>query len=218
MLQAKERLICFRDPVNDDEEAAAQDGSLYHLKVTVIRAENLLAGDVFASDPYVFLAVTNSHVRHRTSIKKATLNPEWNESFEFAVDTRRAELACELFDYDHLMPDDALGHVNVRLDDPSIPLNCFVTKSHREVCRWWNVADGRGRLQLSIRIDLRGRLHVTPRREQVAAAVVLQRAVRVILALRRLRRARRDQSSGGHYAKRPLLLMTDIFQPEVNWW
>ena len=52
------------------------------LTVVVVRAQDLLDADTFGkSDPFLKLYVGSQMAS--TTIKKGTLNPEWNERFEF---------------------------------------------------------------------------------------------------------------------------------------
>ncbi|KAH8749411.1 C2 domain-containing protein [Hyaloscypha sp. PMI_1271] len=51
---------------------------------TVIEARNLIKRDIFSS-PDPFAVVSSGDQTKTTSIIKKTLNPDWNESFDFHV-------------------------------------------------------------------------------------------------------------------------------------
>lgn len=73
------------------------------LHVTVVRAAKLLKKDLLgASDPYVKLSLTGeSLAAKKTTIKKKTLNPEWNENFKLVVkDPQSQVLRLQVFDWD----------------------------------------------------------------------------------------------------------------------
>ncbi|KAL2939152.1 Synaptotagmin-3 [Bienertia sinuspersici] len=73
------------------------------LHVNIVRAIKLLKADFLgASDPYVKLKLTGDKPRaKRTSIKKKTLYPEWNESFRITVkDPETQTLQLHVFDWD----------------------------------------------------------------------------------------------------------------------
>ena len=61
-----------------------------HVAVRVVRAKGLLAADRAkkgmsgTSDPYVVVHSTNG-ARAKTSVKQATINPEWDETLEINV-------------------------------------------------------------------------------------------------------------------------------------
>ena len=53
---------------------------------TVVRARNLKAADPNGkSDPYCILSVDGGGTEYQTKLCLATLEPEWNQSFTFAV-------------------------------------------------------------------------------------------------------------------------------------
>nr|GMC50115.1 synaptotagmin-3 isoform X1 [Ipomoea batatas] len=82
------------------------------LHVKVIRAMKLLKMDLLGlSDPYVKLSLSGDRLPARkTSIKKKTLNPEWNETFRLAVkDPESQVLHIDVFDWDKVGGHDKLG-------------------------------------------------------------------------------------------------------------
>ncbi|KAL8054500.1 hypothetical protein ABFX02_05G140400 [Erythranthe guttata] len=72
------------------------------LSVTVISAENLPATDLFGkSDPFVELTMKKSDQKNKTRVVSDTLNPEWNQTFEFVVEDGLHELLIlEVYDHD----------------------------------------------------------------------------------------------------------------------
>uniref|UniRef100_A0A0R3RQ46 RabBD domain-containing protein n=1 Tax=Elaeophora elaphi TaxID=1147741 RepID=A0A0R3RQ46_9BILA len=92
-----------------------QQGSLY---VTIKRCAELLGMDKTGfSDPYVkvsLLPLTNKAHRQKTSTKKRTLNPEFNETLTFVIpfkDLPKKTLQVDVFDKDVGMHDDYIGGV-----------------------------------------------------------------------------------------------------------
>lgn len=82
------------------------------LHVTVVRAVKLLKKDLLgASDPYVKLSLTGESLpAKKTTIKKKTLNPEWNENFKLVVkDPQSQVLRLQVFDWDKVGGHDRLG-------------------------------------------------------------------------------------------------------------
>ena len=125
------------------------------LEITVLRAEDLIAADRGGtSDPYVRIQVGNAkNAAKKTSVKKKTLQPEWNEGFKLQLDAsqRRETLTLECFDYDLVGADDSLGAVKIVLE----------TLVHgQEYMQWHSLqqkgADvSKGRLELRYRLSLR---------------------------------------------------------------
>jgi Ca2+-dependent lipid-binding protein len=63
----------------------------------------------------VKLYVTNK-TKHRTSVKGNTLNPTWNEEFEFIIFDKQHQIVhFELLDSDPFSPDDLFGEVALDL-------------------------------------------------------------------------------------------------------
>ena len=74
-------------------------GESKNVLVTVVRAENLLAKDRGGtSDPFTVL-ILGRQIK-KTSIIDKTLNPEWNETFEFETTPLESNLNVVLYDYD----------------------------------------------------------------------------------------------------------------------
>jgi len=101
------------------------------LLFTVIKARNIAALDPNGkSDPYCVVTVDGPvEQQQKTEIMNATLEPEWNKSFEFSVtpphrwnpDDRKAGSAIshyvkvDMWDYDRLNRDDFLGTIMLPL-------------------------------------------------------------------------------------------------------
>ena len=87
------------------------------LRVDVDLAMGLLAADLNGlSDPYVVVQTTGQ--QRRTRIIRKTLEPTWDESFEFhgaLNDFLSSPLRLQVFDWDELGMDDVLGECKVML-------------------------------------------------------------------------------------------------------
>ncbi|KAL6977208.1 Synaptotagmin-3 [Sarracenia purpurea var. burkii] len=82
------------------------------LHVKVVRALKLLKMDILGlSDPYVKLTLSGDRLTaKKTTIKKKTLNPEWNENFKFIVkDLQSQVLNMNVYDWDKVGGHDRLG-------------------------------------------------------------------------------------------------------------
>jgi len=86
------------------------------LTVVILEAKNLKKMDVGGlSDPYVKIVLMQNGKRlkkKKTSIKKCTLNPYYNESFSFEVpfeQIQKVSLMITVMDYDKLGSNDAIG-------------------------------------------------------------------------------------------------------------
>lgn len=80
------------------------------LSVTVISAENLPATDVIGkSDPFVTLTLKKSGQKEKTRVLNETLNPVWNQTFDFVVEDGLHELlVLDVYDHD-LFGKDKIG-------------------------------------------------------------------------------------------------------------
>ncbi|CAI9296131.1 unnamed protein product [Lactuca saligna] len=80
--------------------------------VKVIRATKLMKMDILGlSDPYVKLKLSGEMLpSKKTTIKKKTLNPVWNENFKLVVKDPQAQtLQVNVFDWDKVGSHDRLG-------------------------------------------------------------------------------------------------------------
>ncbi|CAI4221611.1 unnamed protein product [Auanema sp. JU1783] len=113
-------------PPPDDKEAEKALGDICFslryvptagkLTVVILEAKNLKKMDVGGlSDPYVKIVLLQGGKRlkkKKTSIKKCTLNPYYNESFSFEVpfeQIQKVSLMITVMDYDKLGSNDAIG-------------------------------------------------------------------------------------------------------------
>nr|AVK72277.1 synaptotagmin [Xenoturbella bocki] len=88
------------------------------LTVVVLEAKNLKKMDVGGlSDPYVKIVLMQNNKRlkkKKTTIKKRTLNPYFNESFVFEVpfeQIQKVELHVTVMDYDRIGSSEAIGRI-----------------------------------------------------------------------------------------------------------
>ncbi|CAM9514245.1 unnamed protein product [Ectocarpus sp. 8 AP-2014] len=98
------------------------------LHVKVVEARGLISRDFAGrSDPFAELELTGrylSHgqewseplrVREKTRVIKFSLNPVWNEEFSLPVRRAGAVLRIRLWDWNASIPDDPLGHIEVKM-------------------------------------------------------------------------------------------------------
>ena len=82
------------------------------LTVKVVEAEGLVAADRGGfSDPYAKLSFEQQ--KKQTKVIKQTLEPKWNETFEFEISDPAASLLIELYDHDLIGSHDFLGSVHI---------------------------------------------------------------------------------------------------------
>jgi len=92
------------------------------LKVTVKEARNLASKDFNGqSDPYctvVYLSHKTEQVEqeYKSEVINETLNPVWNEEFEFNLDEQKGIVLIEVWDRDTAGKDEYLGRVVLPLD------------------------------------------------------------------------------------------------------
>ncbi|URD87606.1 ADP-ribosylation factor GTPase-activating protein [Musa troglodytarum] len=77
------------------------------LRVRVLRGVNLASRDAGGSDAYVVLRMGDQKLK--TSVKKNSLNPEWNEDLTLCVTDPIQPLKLEVYDKDTFTPDDIMG-------------------------------------------------------------------------------------------------------------
>ena len=102
--------------------AGAMHRSLGHdrgtMRIVLVSARGLKAADSNGlSDPYCMLSM-GRHRKTSTTIKK-TLNPKWNEEFQFKGEIAKlgSKLLLRMYDYDLVGFDDALGNAEVIATD-----------------------------------------------------------------------------------------------------
>ena len=103
-----------RKSSSGDKAAVLPGGKLL---VSVIRGRGLKPMDSGkSSDPYI--VVQFSGQKKKTYPKPKTLNPEWNENFEFKVtkdDRRNSEIVFQCFDKDVMGDDDNMGRFSIKM-------------------------------------------------------------------------------------------------------
>ncbi len=83
------------------------------LNLKLLEGKDLIIKDIISSDPYCVLTVGLQ--TRKSSIKKSSLNPVYNEVFAFSWDGKD-ELKIEIFDHDDLSKDDHMGVARIDLD------------------------------------------------------------------------------------------------------
>lgn len=89
-----------------------------NLRVTIIAADGLYKRDVFRfPDPFA-VATINGEQTKTTTVSKRTLNPYWNESFDFRA-SEGSILAVQVFDQKKFKKKDQgfLGVINIKVGD-----------------------------------------------------------------------------------------------------
>ncbi|GFP95988.1 synaptotagmin-3 [Phtheirospermum japonicum] len=117
------------------------------LHVKVVRATKLLKMDLLGlSDPYVKLSLSGEKLStKKTTVKKKTLNPEWNEDFKLSVKEPQSQmLLVNVFDWDKVGSHDRLG-------TQTFPLKLLTPNEPREatldLLKDTNVTDPRNKKQ-----------------------------------------------------------------------
>ncbi|KAK7429611.1 NEDD4 E3 ubiquitin-protein ligase [Neonectria magnoliae] len=94
------------------------DSTKPNLRVTIIAADGLYKRDVFRfPDPFA-VATINGEQTKTTTVSKRTLNPYWNETFDFRTN-EDGILAVQVFDQKKFKKKDQgfLGVINIRVGD-----------------------------------------------------------------------------------------------------
>ncbi|GAB1225829.1 hypothetical protein ENUP19_0263G0049 [Entamoeba nuttalli] len=80
-----------------------------NIQLTIIGARGIKAADITGtSDGYVKVKVGKK--KEKTKIAKPSLNPDWNETFNFQVSPKE-EIQFKLYDHDRIGKDDKIGKV-----------------------------------------------------------------------------------------------------------
>ncbi|XP_069570615.1 synaptotagmin VIII isoform X1 [Brachyistius frenatus] len=116
------------------------------LTVVILEAKNLKSMDTGgSSDPYVKVQLAldkRKWKKRKTSIKKKTLNPYYNESFTFDVSfelIQRVNLVISLWDHDAMTRNDAMGKIFLGCDATGNQLRHWadmLSNPRRPVAQW----------------------------------------------------------------------------------
>ncbi|GMT16766.1 hypothetical protein PFISCL1PPCAC_8063 [Pristionchus fissidentatus] len=143
-------------PPPDDKEAEKALGDICFslryvptagkLTVVILEAKNLKKMDVGGlSDPYVKIVLMQGGKRlkkKKTSIKKCTLNPYYNESFSFEVpfeQIQKVSLLITIMDYDKVGSNDAIGRILVGCNGTGAELRHWMdmlASPRRPIAQW----------------------------------------------------------------------------------
>lgn len=121
------------------------------LTVVILEAKNLKKMDVGGlSDPYVKIAVMMNGKRvkkKKTSIKKCTLNPYYNESFTFEVpfeQIQKVQLVVTVVDYDRIGTSEPIGKVVLGCNAAGTELRHWMdmlASPRRPIAQWHSLKD-----------------------------------------------------------------------------
>ncbi|XP_063990947.1 synaptotagmin 1-like isoform X3 [Diachasmimorpha longicaudata] len=121
------------------------------LTVVILEAKNLKKMDVGGlSDPYVKIALMQNGKRlkkKKTSIKKCTLNPYYNESFSFEVpfeQIQKVNLMVTVVDYDRIGTSEPIGKVILGYNASGTELRHWsdmLASPRRPIAQWHTLKD-----------------------------------------------------------------------------
>ncbi|XP_035222252.1 synaptotagmin 1-like [Stegodyphus dumicola] len=121
------------------------------LTVVILEAKNLKKMDVGGlSDPYVKIALMMNGKRikkKKTSIKKCTLNPYYNESFTFEVpfeQIQKVQLVVTVVDYDRIGTSEPIGKVVMGCNATGTELRHWMdmlASPRRPIAQWHSLKD-----------------------------------------------------------------------------
>jgi len=121
------------------------------LTVVILEAKNLKKMDVGGlSDPYVKIVLMMNGKRlkkKKTSIKKCTLNPYYNESFAFEVpfeQIQKVQLVVTVVDYDRIGTSDPIGKVVLGCNATGTELRHWMdmlASPRRPIAQWHSLKD-----------------------------------------------------------------------------
>jgi hypothetical protein len=117
-----------------------------HVILRVLQAQNLSPLDPNGkSDPYCVVPTykTSNGNEIRTKVVPETLDPVWDESFEFGLPSRTWTIRVELLDYDSNSASKPLGFVELRASDWNV--------TTREQKKWLPVQGGSGTIYVGLK-------------------------------------------------------------------
>ena len=89
------------------------------IRVRIINGMDLIVSDSTGySDPYV--TVTLGTMKYKTEVKRNTLNPIWNEAFNFSIRKniiKNGELIIKVKDHDNWSKNEELGNITFKVSD-----------------------------------------------------------------------------------------------------
>ncbi|XP_041652052.1 synaptotagmin VIII [Cheilinus undulatus] len=141
------------------------------LTVVILEAKNLKSMDISGtSDPYVKVQLTldkRKWKKRKTTVKKKTLSPYFNESFIFDVtfdQIQRVNLVISVWDHDDLTRNDTMGKIFLGCDATGNQLRHWadmLSNPRRPVAQWHNLLSAQqvnSTLTLKTKIPLSSRL------------------------------------------------------------
>ncbi|XP_053283763.1 synaptotagmin VIII isoform X1 [Pleuronectes platessa] len=141
------------------------------LNVVILEAQNLKSMDPGGfSDPYVKVQLAldkRKWKKKKTSVRKKTLNPYYNESFTFDVafeQIKRVNLVISLWDHDAVSRNDAMGKIFLGCDATGNQLRHWadmLSNPRRPVAQWHSLLSAKqvnSTLNLKKKIPLRDKL------------------------------------------------------------
>uniref|UniRef100_A0A3B3ZUV7 C2 domain-containing protein n=1 Tax=Periophthalmus magnuspinnatus TaxID=409849 RepID=A0A3B3ZUV7_9GOBI len=139
------------------------------LTVVILEAKNLKPMDI-GGNPYVKVQLTldkRKWKKRKTSVKKNTLDPYYNESFTFTVtfeQIQRVNLVIAVWDYDAVSRNDAIGKIYLGFDASGNQLRHWadmLSNPRRPVAQWHSLLSAQqvnSTLNLKRKVPMPGKL------------------------------------------------------------